>query len=378
MIESMLKNNNDEKNQFFIDYIIHDIKDKDHIEKNLKERKNISHQLIENNIRYHVIDHLDFWMRDNGPIFVIDRQAKQRKIIDFGFTNWTYYKSNEIPSIIEEAVDRKIANLINVPLIRSSIISEGGDREFNGDGVLMMVEHVEMQRNRENNFENREQLEWEMKRVFGKSASKIIWLETEGLVDDQCSYRGKIPGTNFYGSYGTGGHIDEWCRFVDEKTIMLAYVPDFLNDCISVENRRRLEQNYELLKKATNVRGEPFTIIRVPVAPHVIHDVKKGDSVFDTLQEMTFEDGSVIHPDETIQFIIASSYLNFLVTNNTVLVAKYYREGLPQHVKETDEQVLKLFESVYPDRQIVQISTEALNMGGGGMHCITNQMPLLN
>ncbi|EFC43904.1 predicted protein [Naegleria gruberi] len=242
---------------------------------------------------------------------------------------------------------------------------------------MMMVEHVEMQRNKDNNIENREQIEHEMKRVFGKSAEKIIWLETEGLVEDQCSYRGLIPGTELLASYGTGGHIDEWARFATENTILLAYVPVHLNDCISVENRKRLEQNYELLKKQTNLKGEPFEIIKVPVGPHIVMDLKKGDSCFDTLQELEFEDGLVMHDDQTYKYIIASSYLNFLVSNNTVLISKYYREGLPQHVKDSDEEALQIFKRVYPNHVIVAISTEAINMGGGGMHCISQQMPSL-
>ncbi|KAG2388852.1 hypothetical protein C9374_000291 [Naegleria lovaniensis] len=378
-----LENNDIKHEKFYIDLIIHQDQDKDYVKNCLRKRNNIHSTLIEEHIRFHVIEHLDMWMRDNGPIFVVNREQGTRAIVDFGFTLWSYCKQQDEEAIIEEAVDRKVAHLLNIPVIRSHLISEGGNREFNGRGILMMVEHVEMQRNKCNQITHRTQIEQEMKRVFGEnSARHIIWLETEGLVEDAHAYRGLIPNTDVLCSMGTGGHIDEWCRFANESTILLAQVPDSLQDSISVENRKRLEQNYELLLKKCEVElkeEQVLKILRVPTAPHIIHHISEGDGVYETLKLLEFEDGFDLekHANNSLKFIIASSYLNFLVSNRVVLISKYYREGLPESVRQLDEQVLQIFKEVYPDRTVVQIATEVLNMGGGGMHCITQQMPAL-
>nr|CAG4717803.1 unnamed protein product [Naegleria fowleri] len=394
MMEALLSGNNpedlllreDSKNssydKFYIDLIIHEEQDQDYVKNCLKKRNNINPTLIEENIRFHVIEHLDMWMRDNGPIFVVIREQGTRAIVDFGFTLWSYCKQHDEEAVIEEAVDRKVAHLLNLPVIRSHLISEGGNREFNGRDILMMVEHVEMQRNKNNHVKDRQDIEREMKRVFGESARSIVWLETEGLVEDTHAYRGFLPNhlnehhDRLLPSMGTGGHIDEWCRFANENTILLAQVPEDSQDSLSMENRKRLEQNYVLLKQHPELSD--VKILRVPVAPHIIHSISEGDGVFETLKLLDFEDGLDLKKETTpLQMIIASSYLNFLVSNRVVLISKYYREGLPESVKQLDEQVLQLFKEVYPDRNIVQIATEVLNMGGGGMHCITQQMPAL-
>jgi len=84
---------------------------------------------------------------------------------------------------------------------------------------------------------------------------------------------------------------------------------------------------------------------------------------------------TVIKEGEPITIVIAASYLNFLMANEVVLVPKYWNEGRDEEYKKKDEAVQKIFEHVFPNRRIIRINPENVNAGGGGMHCISQQMP---
>jgi agmatine deiminase len=93
------------------------------------------------------------------------------------------------------------------------------------------------------------------------------------------------------------------------------------------------------------------------------------------LAKYKFKDGTQIKAGEPIQVVAATSYLNFLVTNGVVLVPKYGGPQRPELVKEEDEQIRRLLSEYFPQREVVQINAENLNLGGGGIHCITQQQP---
>jgi agmatine deiminase len=139
-----------------------------------------------------------------------------------------------------------------------------------------------------------------------------------------------------------------------------------------------MEAAHEVLGKATDQDGNPLRIIRVPAAPRIVNTVKPGDYIYDEfLVKYKFKDGTQIKAGEPIQVIAATSYLNFLVTNGVVLAPKYGGPDQPQ-LREKDEQVRRLLDGFFPDRKVVQINAENLNLGGGGIHCITQQQPARN
>jgi agmatine deiminase len=71
-----------------------------------------------------------------------------------------------------------------------------------------------------------------------------------------------------------------------------------------------------------------------------------------------------------------TSYLNYFVANNVVLIAEYWKPGRPMRVLEKDQQARAILQAAFPGRTIVAIpNIEDVNLGGGGIHCITQQMP---
>ena len=320
-------------------------------------------------VRYHLIPHTDIWIRDMGPIFLYNRKG-DLKIADFGFSEWSYSKPTDPTAMIDERVDRLIAHELDLPIVRANIISEGGNREFNGKGTLLVTEAVEMQRNP---GMTKQEIERELKRVF--NVSNVIWLK-QGLADDDLTYKGMLPG-NVLPVMTTGGHIDEYARFVNTNTILLAQVSEEERNSNAVDaiSYQRMEENYKILKSAVDQDGKPFDILRVPIAKSIHVTLTDQDKVYQFLQNMRYDDGTVIKKGEQITIVIAASYLNFLVANEVVLVPKYWQEGRDEEYRKKDDAVQKIFEHVFPNRKVVRINPENVNAGGGGIHCISQQMP---
>jgi agmatine deiminase len=320
-------------------------------------------------VRLHLIPHADIWVRDMGPIFLKNSEG-EKKIADFGFNIWSYADPTSELATLDESVDRLVAREHNLPIARSSLISEGGNREFNGNGILMVTEAVELQRNP---GMTKAEIEAELQRIF--NVQKVIWLK-QGLADDDLSYKGKLPGDVFT-VLTTGGHIDEFARFVDSKTILLAQVTpkERDEDPIARITYERMEENYRILRSATDRDGKPFTIVRMPIPVPIYEMMDGNDEIYKQLKALTYEDGTTIQDGSTIKTILAASYLNYVIANDVVLIPAYWKEGRPESFRQKDRAAKRIFQRVFPDRQIVQINPENVNAGGGGMHCIVQQMP---
>jgi len=282
------------------------------------------------NVHYYVINHLSIWARDVGPIFVKDSQNRL-SVVNFGFNNYGR-DGNQDYINIEGQVDKLVAQYLKLPIINTSLVSEGGGIESNGKGTLMATESVVLKRNP---GMTRQQIENEYKRVLG--IKKIIWLK-KGLAEDDGI---------------TGGHINEIARFAGPGTILLAQVlpGDRYANRASQESYLRMEENYKILLGSTDQDGAHFRIIRIPMPP--------------TLYQESNATGKTP----------VRSYLNYAVTNGAVLVQSYWRQGRPDALKNTENQVMATMQSVFPGRKIIGINDESVNLWGGGIHCITQHMP---
>lgn len=322
-------------------------------------------------VRYHLVPHEDLWIRDMGPIFAVN--TNQTQVIDFGFNAWSYLEATDPVAMTDEQVDRKVAGDLELPILRSSLISEGGNREFNGKGTLILTEAVELQRNP---GLTKQEIETELKRVF--NLKKVIWLK-EGVIDDELSYRGKLPDGSLT-VLATGGHIDEYARFVDPHTILLAEVTaeERDTDPLAAINYQRLEENFKILQASTDQDGKPFRIVRIPAAKPIHVTMTRSDEIFQALQELTFEDGTIIQDSARIKTILAASYLNFVIANDVVIVPIYWQPDRDLEYQQKDQEALAVFQSVFPDKKIVAINPENINAGGGGMHCIVQQQAVVD
>jgi len=342
------------------------------------------------NIEFVVASRDDGWIRDMGPAFRFNDGSKE--LVDFQFTMWGTSGLYDEYSQLEGNLDRLLAGKLGLRSETSWLVGEGGNREFNGKGTLMMTWAVDKQRNPEratslkhyptaqsnvDEGNQRKYIEDEYKRVFG--VSNIIWLE-KGLVEDPLAYEsipGPKPGTRAY-TWGTGGHIDEMARFVTPTTILLAEVTDAQvaedKTGIAKLTQARLEENYALLKAAKDQDGKPFTIIRMPHTDLDYEMSSRSDTMNEWLAEFRFDNDLAPMPEEAY-IAAASSYMNFVIANGVVLVPQYYKKGEDESVRKRDAQAVAVLESVFPKRKVIGIDAYAVNLGGGGMHCITAHEP---
>jgi len=319
-----------------------------------------------------VIPSFEIWTRDMGPVFV-ETTKNTLAIADFNFNSWGYSDTLDIDTKTEEMYDVRVAEHFNLPVISSSMISEGGNREVNGKGTLIVTESVEMGRNP--NMTKKE-MEAEYARLLG--VKKTIWLK-QGLVEDNHTFLGPVKtqeGTEAYTVVTTNGHTDEFARFVNDSTILLAQIDSTeFDDPIAFENHQRIEENFQLLSSATDQDENRFTIIRMPLPGTVFSTLSPGDYVYEYIKTLDYKDGSTFPAGDTVQVMAALSYLNFIITDQVVVGQTCWREGMPDELKENDEKALQILHSVFPNRKIVMIDALAVNLGGGGIHCISMNQP---
>jgi hypothetical protein len=200
------------------------------------------------------------------------------------------------------------------------------------------------------------------------------------------SFEGRpVPHAGVYTMFTTNGHADEFVRFVGRNTILLAQsvvTPlregaselEQLAHRLETENHKRLEKACEILSAATDERGQPFEILRIPTPVMMFDLYGPGDEMYSYYKDYThWEDGSSI--GDAMFAVLPTSYANFFPTNQLVLLARYWKPGRSDEIKARDEQAEVAVRRAYPDRKIVRIDIENVNRGGGGINCITQQQP---
>lgn len=199
--------------------------------------------------------------RDYGPLVVKDGNGL-RRLMKFNWdyvgadmlnpdTSWTNWKNN-----VRGIYFRQMSERLSMPVVESLLTIEGGEIELNGQGTALLVESFTKPRHPKMTGATFDSL---LKTALG--VSNIIWLK-EGVAEDPSSMQSYAITRNIYG-FGVGGHVDEFARFANANTILLAF-PDSaeaLVDPVKKINYDRMSVNYNILSKATDANGEAFEIV---------------------------------------------------------------------------------------------------------------------
>ena len=268
------------------------------------------------NIRFHLMETVDSWVRDYGPNFVINPEGKLA-YNDWIFNAWGN-KYEELKK--DDDVPKRLEPFLKVPRFEPGIVLEGGSIDVNGAGCLLTTEQCLLNPNRNPNLD-REQIEDYLRSYLG--VSKILWLK-EGIVGDD-----------------TDGHIDDIARFVSPNQIICAVEDDPLD-----ANYEILQDNLKRLERMSDVRGDSFQITTLPM-PGIVAGSSSGT-------------------DRNLERLPAS-YANFYIANHVVLT--------PIFGHTNDRPALDTLQRVFPDRRVVGINCEPLVWGMGTIHCVTQQQP---
>lgn len=279
-------------------------------------------------ITVHITRTIDVWHRDTGPIFVVDGNGGVA-ITDWNFNGWGNYAAW---GEAEHHIPQTVAEILGLPVFKAPLVSEGGAFEVNGTGSFMATRSSIINDNR-NPEKTQAEIEQALNEYLG--VSNFIWLS--GAPADVCELE--------LGD-GTDYHIDIAARFAGKNTVLYAWSND-QND----PHYPYLKKHLEELKAATDEDGEPLNLIPVYLPEGGIRSIgKRYDPALGSGSDLT-----------------DASYLNYLVTNNLVLV--------PAFGNANDAKAQLILEECFPGRKIVPIPVVSLTAEGGAIHCVTQHQP---
>jgi agmatine deiminase len=263
------------------------------------------------------------WTRDSGPIFVrtsrgADRgERRQTAIVHFHFNAWAKYddwqKDRRVPETAAKSLGKR---LFKAQCQGRDFVIEGGGLEVNGRGTLLTTEecYLDPKVQVRNPGLGRKEIEKTLREYLG--VTNILWLIAGPVGDD------------------THGHIDDICRFVNPKTLVL----------IKESNRKDanyhpLAENWERIKELRLEDGSRPEVVPLPMPAPLYFDGQR----------------------------LPASYANFYIANAAVLV--------PTFNDPNDRIALGILSDLFEDRPVVGIHAVDLVLGFGTLHCLTQQQP---
>jgi agmatine deiminase len=262
-----------------------------------------------------------------------------------------------------------IAQQFGAGLHATALAMEGGGVEVNGQGLLIANEALYRQRNP---GLLRAQMEAGLLRLPG--IRQVIWLP-DGLAED-VHLRGTITGDHV--AWGTGGHTDEFVRFADPRTVLLAWPEDadVAAHPVSRLTRLRMQRCLDILSRTRDPAGQTLRVLKVPM-PRIIERrvFLSAAALTGWSREWTadyFPAAEGRRQGQPVMQVATASYLNYVLANRAVVLPDYTPHGTPL---AQQQRVRRVFEQAFPGRQISFVDAISANWVGGGMHCATLTQP---
>lgn len=264
------------------------------------------------------IDSNDTWARDHGAMTVFENNLdKEEKIhLDFTFNGWGNKFEATKDNLITQNLKKE--NYLKGKVEQIDFVLEGGSIESDGKGTILTTSECLLSKERNPNL-SREEIETKVKSYFG--ANRILWLEHGALEGDD-----------------TDAHVDTLARLCPNDTICYVAPPTDKNDS-HYSSLKKMEEELKYLKTVDN---NSYKLIPLPFAPAAYHE----------------EDNRRL----------PSTYANFLIINEAVLVPTYEN-------KDLDNLALSQIKKAFPNREIIGINCLPIIRQHGSLHCLTMQFP---
>lgn len=290
---------------------------------------------LPNGIKVISIPSDDAWCRDIGPCFLINDDIPDLRAVNWKFNAWGgdydgLYSNWEK----DDALAGKLCELFNINYYRTDdFVLEGGSIHVDGEGTVLTTEMCLLSPGRNPNM-NKAEIEKKLCDYLG--CEKVLWIK-DGIDPDE-----------------TNGHIDDVACFVRPGEVACIYTDNIYHPFY-----QQAKDAYDFLSNATDAKGRKLKVHKVCCTQRPVY--MEGAETVEAV------DGTI--PRTTGDMCIAS-YLNFLITNDGVIV--------PQYDDENDELAIKQIEEIFPDKIVVGVKTKEIVYGGGNIHCITQQMPKIH
>lgn len=258
------------------------------------------------------------WTRDFGPMFVRkDSTRREVAIVRFRFNGWAKYRDwRKDDKISERAAKALGVRVFRAQLDGRDVVLEGGAIDINGRGTLITTEEclLDEETQPRNPGLSRAQIEAVLSNNLG--VTNVLWLG-RGIEGDD-----------------THGHVDDLCRFVDARTVVICSEENSTD-----YNYRVLEENRERLESMRLEDGSKIQVVPLPMPAPLWFDGSR----------------------------LPASYANFYIANSAVLV--------PTFNDPNDRIALGILSELITDRPVVGIHSVDLVWGLGTVHCMTQQQP---
>ena len=287
---------------------------------------------LNENVRVVEMSNDDSWVRDCGATFLVNHDGELRAD-DWCFNAWGGLVDGlYFPWDSDDKIAQKMCELEQADRYRlDDFVLEGGSIHTDGEGTILTTEECLLSEGR-NPSMSKEEITAKLCEYLG--AEKVLWIP-RGIYNDE-----------------TNGHVDNMCQFVKPGEVVLAWTDD--------ENDPQYERSveaYNYLSSETDAKGRKLVIHKMYTPKPILITKEESlgvDSVDGTLPR---EEGDRL----------AASYVNYYTGNGFV--------ALPVFNDENDQKAIELLESLYPDRKIEPIYAREILLGGGNIHCITQQVP---
>ena len=289
----------------------------------------------ENGSRLHVLEMEsdDAWARDVGPTFVKNGAGDVRGI-DWEFNAWGstvdglyahWEKDDQVAERFCEALGYECYEA-------HPFVLEGGSIHSDGQGTILVTESCLLSAGRNPEL-TKEEIEERLLSYLG--GKKVIWLP-RGIYTDE-----------------TNEHVDNICAFTAPGHVVLAWTDDETDPQyeLSMACLRALEASVDACGRRIQVHKLP-----IPKTPICVTE--------EDLKGYEFEPGEDVREAGER---LAASYVNFYISNGGVVV--------PQFGDENDETAVRILAELFPGRKVHPVAARDILLGGGNIHCITQQIP---
>lgn len=274
----------------------------------------------------------DSWIRDCGATFVINDKGEMRGV-DWVFNAWGGLVDGlYFPWDQDDKIAQKMCELEQVDSYRlEDFVLEGGSIHVDGEGTVMVTEECLLSEGR-NPHMTKEQIGEKLCEYLG--CEKVLWIPN-GIYNDE-----------------TNGHVDNMCNFVRPGVVLLAWTDD-QND----PQYARSKEAYDYLINETDAKGRKLEVHKM-YTPAPILITKEESMGVDAI------DGTLPRQEGDR---LAASYVNYYTGNGFI--------ALPVFNDPNDQKAIDKLKELYPDRVIEPIYAREILLGGGNIHCITQQVP---
>ena len=275
----------------------------------------------------------DAWARDVAPTFVVNDEKNVRGI-DWEFNAW----GGDVDGLYahwekDDQVAEKVCEELHYDCYEAHpFVLEGGSIHSDGEGTVLVTAACLLSAGRNPKL-SKQEIEQKLCDYLG--AQKVIWLES-GIYNDE-----------------TNEHVDNICAFVRPGEVVLAWTDDETDPQYAMS-----KSCLEILERETDAMGRKIKVHKLPI-PKTPICVTEED-----LGGYEFEDGE---DTREVGERLAASYVNFYISNGGVIV--------PQFGDEHDEAAVEILKAAFPERTVYPVPARDILLGGGNIHCITQQIP---